>query len=50
MLEDFKKAGIFEDVLKAGYVNTTGVAWRKPGGEILARMSGHPDHPAVQIG
>ncbi|KAL4763078.1 uncharacterized protein BDW70DRAFT_158312 [Aspergillus foveolatus] len=50
VLEDFKKAGIFEDVLKAGYVNTTGVAWRKPGGEILARISGHPDHPAVQIG
>ncbi|KAL4821926.1 hypothetical protein BDW67DRAFT_179748 [Aspergillus spinulosporus] len=50
VLEDFKKAGIFEDVLKAGYVNTTGVAWRKPGGEILARIPGHPDHPAVQIG
>ncbi|KAH9211687.1 hypothetical protein DL95DRAFT_305580, partial [Leptodontidium sp. 2 PMI_412] len=40
-LEDFKKAGIYDDVVAAGYKNTTGASWRKPkNGGKLAHLGG----------
>lgn len=52
-LDEFKKTGICDDVVKAGFKNTKGVAWRKPkDGGVLAYLdtSGDPDKFAMQLG
>ncbi|KAK7228171.1 hypothetical protein V2G26_000341 [Clonostachys chloroleuca] len=47
VLEDFKKTGVYDDVIDRSFVNTEGGVYCKPGGEILVSIDGSPDHPIV---
>ncbi|CZR50380.1 related to 3-(3-Hydroxyphenyl)propionate 2-hydroxylase [Phialocephala subalpina] len=52
VLGDFKKSGIYDDVVAAGFKNTIGVSWRKPktGGQ-LAHLGGNdPTKFAIHLG
>ncbi|KAK4944543.1 hypothetical protein LTR10_015977 [Elasticomyces elasticus] len=52
VLEDFKTAGIYEDVCQAGWKNTIGASWRKPkNGGKLAHLGGNdPTKFAIHLG
>ncbi|KAK0124481.1 hypothetical protein ONS95_009433 [Cadophora gregata] len=51
-LDEFKKSGIHDDVVNAGFKNTVGVSWRKPkdGGVLAFLGGGDPDKFAVHLG
>lgn len=62
-LNDFRRSGIYEHVLKAGAVNNTGQQWRRredgsvlasmpapPGGEVVALTMGQHELAAVILG
>ncbi|KAJ9143471.1 hypothetical protein NKR23_g6577 [Pleurostoma richardsiae] len=50
VLDEFMKMGLYDDLLEAGYANETGLSWRKPGGQVLAKLTGMPGHPVIQLG
>lgn len=50
-MKEFKKAGIFDDVLKTGFKNSIGVSWRTADGETLAHLGGGPpDQFSIHLG
>ncbi|KAI6752559.1 hypothetical protein HG530_013928 [Fusarium avenaceum] len=44
-LDEFKKAGILQDVIDAGEINKDGCDWRAPSGEVLAAVDPPPNNP-----
>lgn len=44
-LDEFKKAGILQDVIDAGEINKDGCDWRAPSGEVLAAVEPPPNNP-----
>ncbi|KAF5228558.1 hypothetical protein FANTH_14472 [Fusarium anthophilum] len=49
VLEEFKKAGILQDVIDKGEKNTDGCAWREPSGKVLAAVDPPPDSPQFAV-
>ncbi|KAF5243295.1 hypothetical protein FANTH_8244 [Fusarium anthophilum] len=49
VLEEFKKAGILQDVIDKGEKNADGCAWREPSGKVLAAVDPPPDSPQFAV-
>lgn len=48
VLDDFKQTGIYDDVYDAG-LKSTGLSWRKPRGDLLARIEFPPPTVGIQL-
>ncbi|EXA30591.1 hypothetical protein FOVG_18047 [Fusarium oxysporum f. sp. pisi HDV247] len=49
VLDEFKKAGILQDIIDAGEKNTDGCAWRAPSGKVLATVDPPPNSPHFAV-
>ncbi|CAG2006070.1 unnamed protein product [Fusarium graminearum] len=49
VLDEFKKAGILQEVIDKGEKNTDGCAWRDPSGKVLAAVDPPPDSPQFAV-
>ncbi|RGP64192.1 3-3-hydroxy-phenylpropionate 3-hydroxycinnamic acid hydroxylase [Fusarium sporotrichioides] len=49
VLDEFKKAGILQEVIDKGEKNTDGCAWRDPSGRVLAAVDPPPDSPHFAV-